>query len=95
MLLRRAKFLQASVKASLTIAECAVRILAAGRTRSNGLATVKTEEMGVVRERLSAITSTLGVFYDSESLKLEPQTTLLPFATLKRCPSQSRHSYAR
>ena len=36
----------------------------------SGLKTIKTADMGVVRGRLSAITSTLGVFYDSESAKL-------------------------
>jgi len=38
--------------------------------KPSGLMTVKTAEMGVTRGRLSAITSTLGVFFDGESEKL-------------------------
>ncbi len=38
--------------------------------KPSGLATIGTSEMGVTRERLSGITSTLGVFYDAESEKL-------------------------
>jgi type III restriction enzyme len=38
--------------------------------KPSSLTTVKTSEMGATRARLSAITSTLGVFYDSESEKL-------------------------
>jgi type III restriction enzyme len=38
--------------------------------KPSGLTAVKTSEMGATRERLSGITSTLGVFYDAESEKL-------------------------
>jgi type III restriction enzyme len=40
------------------------------QTTPSGLDVISTEDMGVVRGRISAITSTLGVYYDEESAEL-------------------------